>query len=84
MAVVAVIIMRVVSAIAIKGRANQLTIRKSFLVGGETGGLFGWHGVERVFHCSSCMALIAKSHQLRTGRAEYATTLKPVIVGPEV
>ena len=25
-----------------------------------------------------------KSHHLRAGRAEYATTLKPVLVGPEV
>jgi hypothetical protein len=39
----------------------------------------GWHGVERIFQNRTI-----KSHHLRAGRAEYATTLKPVIVGPEV
>jgi hypothetical protein len=75
-----VVILRVVGAI--EGRADQLAIGEAFLIRGW----FGWHGIERIFqNRTTCkIAPAAKSHHLRAGRAEYATTLKPVIVGPEV
>jgi hypothetical protein len=41
--------------------------------------LFGWYGVERIFQNRTI-----KIAPPARGRAEYATTLKPVIVGPEV
>jgi hypothetical protein len=44
-------IVRVIGAI--EGGADQLAIREAFLIGG----LFGWHGVERIFHRTTC-----KSH----------------------
>jgi len=71
--VMAVVILRVVGAI--EGRADQLAIGEAFLVRGW----FGWYGVERIFQNRT-----TKIAPPARGRAEYATTLKPVIVGPEV
>jgi uncharacterized membrane protein len=66
----AVVIVRVIIARAIEGRADQLAIREAFLIRG----LFGWYGVERIFQ-------IAPPAR-RAGR--ITTTLEPVLVGPEV
>ena len=69
--VVAVIVRMI---LATKRRADQFAIRKAFLIVDMTGGRFGWHGVERIFQVAP------PAHTA----AEYATTLEPVIVGPEV
>jgi hypothetical protein len=35
-----------------EGRANQLSVRKAFLIGG----LFGWYRVEGIFHIATTCA----------------------------
>jgi hypothetical protein len=60
----------VATAIAAEGGTDQFAIREAFLIGG----LFGWHGIDCIFQVAPPARMAA----------EYATTLEPVIVGPEV
>ena len=69
----AVVIVRLLGAA--EGWADQLAVGEAFLIVYWTGGWFGGYGFESIFQNRTTCAL---------GGQKYATTLKPVIVGPEV